>query len=87
MQDLCSSLYSDELHCVQPKGRAAVVKDEPLSPDVKSEPESSPQKPARSKPVKVKKAEGEKRVIVKKEFDMPGQTRDTPSEVSIAVIL
>lgn len=63
-----------------PKGRAAAVKDEPLSPDVKSEPESSPQKPARSKPVKVKKAEGEKRVIVKKEFDMPGQTRDTPSE-------
>ena len=52
------------------------VKDEPLSP--KSEPEALPQQGTKPR---AKKGEGEKKVVIKKEFEKPGQTRDTPSEV------
>lgn len=52
------------------------VKDEPLSP--KSEPEALPQQ---DKKPRAKKGEGEKKVVIKKEYGKPGQTRDTPLEV------
>ncbi|KAL3135432.1 hypothetical protein ABBQ32_007614 [Trebouxia sp. C0010 RCD-2024] len=55
------------------------VKIEPLSP--KSEPEASPQGDAKAKKPRAKKGEGEKKVSVKKEYEKPGQTRDTPSEI------
>ncbi|KAL0047295.1 hypothetical protein WJX82_000105 [Trebouxia sp. C0006] len=64
-----------------PKSRPAAVKDEPLSPGVKSEPDTSPQKGTKVKPTRAKKPDGEKRVIVKKEYDKPGQTRETPPEI------
>ena len=77
---------------MQPKTKPAVVKDEPLSPTVKSEPETSPQKGAKGKETRAKKGDGEKKVVekkvvVKKEYDLPGQTRETPSEVSSHLIL
>lgn len=63
------------------KTRPTAVKDEPLSPGVKSEPDTSPQKGSKVKPARAKKADGEKRVVVKKEYDKPGQTRETPPEI------
>lgn len=64
-----------------PKARPAAVKNEPLSPGVKSEPDTSPQKGTKVTPTRAKKADGEKRVILKKEYDKPGQTRETPPEI------
>ena len=72
-------------HVLQPKVRPAAVKDEPLSPGVKSEPDTSPQKGIKVKSTRAKKPDGEKRVIVKKEYDKPGQTRETPLEVDCCV--
>lgn len=72
---------------MQPKARLAAVKDEPLSPGVKSEPGRSPQKGTTAKPTRVKKADGEKKVVVKKEYSNPGQTRETPSEVNCSLML
>ncbi|DBA74798.1 hypothetical protein WJX79_003606 [Trebouxia sp. C0005] len=63
-----------------PKARPA-VKNEPLSPGVKSEPDTSPQKGTKVKPTRAKKADGERRVVIKKEYDKPGQTRETPPEI------
>ena len=57
------------------------MKDEPLSPKI--EIATSPQKDTKDKKPRAKKGEGEKRVIVKKEYEKPGQTRETPSEVCI----
>ncbi|DBA84694.1 TPA: hypothetical protein ACH3X1_005949 [Trebouxia sp. C0004] len=68
-------------HFLQPKARPAAVKDEPSSPGVKSEPDTSPQKGTKVKPTRAKKADGEQRVVVKKEYDRPGQTRETPPEI------
>ena len=74
-------------HVLQPKSRPAAVKDEPLSPGVKSEPDTSPcvTSGTKVKPTRAKKPDGEKRVIVKKEYDKPGQTRETPPEVDCCV--
>lgn len=69
---------------LQPKARPA-VKNEPLSPGVKSEPDTSPQKGTKVKPTRAKKADGERRVVIKKEYDKPGQTRETPPEVDCCV--
>ena len=72
---------------LQPKQKAVAVKDEPLSPKVKSEPiksEPEPSPKAAKSKTRAKKADGEKRVIVKKEYDKPGQTKETPPEVSHA---
>lgn len=55
------------------------MKDEPLSPKIETD--ASPQKDANSKKPRAKKGEGEKQVVVKKEYEKPGQTRETPSEV------
>ncbi|KAL3131344.1 hypothetical protein ABBQ38_000630 [Trebouxia sp. C0009 RCD-2024] len=55
------------------------IKIEPLSP--KSEPDTSPQGNAKAKKPRAKKGEGEKKVTVKKEYEKPGQTRETPSEI------
>ena len=69
--------------CLQSKPKSVAIKkeikDEPLSP--KSEPEASPQQ---GKKPRAKKSETEKKVVVKKEYEKPGQTRDTPSEVGLA---
>lgn len=70
---------------LQPKPKSVpikkeAVKIEPLSP--KSEPQDLPQQ---GKKPRAKKGEGEKRVIVKKEYEKPGQTRETPSEVGLVL--
>ena len=49
----------------------------------KSEPEVSPQNDTKVKKTRAKKGEGEKKVVVKKEYEKPGQTRETPSEVGL----
>lgn len=66
---------------LQPKARPAAVKDEPLSPGVKSEPDTSPQKGTKAKTSRAKKPDGEKKIVVKKEYGKPGRTRETPPEV------
>ncbi len=80
----CNASKPDGASVLQPKARPTAVKDEPLSPGVKSELDTSPQKGAKVKPTRAKKPDGEKRVIVKKEYDKPGQTRETPPEVCAA---
>ena len=69
------------LQKAEPKPKPAAKKEA-----VKEEPKSA--EPANKQPVKkvVKKEEGEQKdkdkpARVKKEFDMPGQTRETPLEV------
>lgn len=78
-------MSTEEHHTLhlQPKPKSVpikkeAVKIEPLSP--KSEPEDLPQQ---GKKPRAKKGEGEKRVVVKKEYEKPGQTRETPSEVGL----
>lgn len=70
--------------CLQSKPKSVAVKretvkDEPLSP--KSEPEVLPHK---GKKPRAKQGEGEKKVVVKRVYEKPGQTRETPSEVGVA---
>ena len=66
----------------QVPAKPAVVKDEPISPPaVKQEPQAAGHKKHSGKDNKGGADEKRKRVIVKKEYDMPGQTKDTPLAV------
>ena len=70
----------------QVPAKAAVVKDEPVSPPaIKQESQAAANKKQSGKDSKGGADEKKKRVIVKKEYDMPGQTKDTPLAVGAQV--
>lgn len=86
LQHCCSNIGWSQAICLQSKHKSVTVKKEaikiePLSP--KSEPEPSTQGDANVKKPRAKKGEGDKKVIVKKEYEKPGQTRETPSMVRL----
>lgn len=82
---ICSMVvFAKHERYMQVAAKPAAVKDEPLSSAaVKTEPHTSGQKKQSNKSTSKDAADvKQKRVIVKKEYDMPGQTKDTPLEVS-----